>query len=103
MSLTVADDLISSNLSLEIVFRECTEEGGFIAECLDIPGCLSQGETIEEAEVNIRDAIQACLSVMFEDCLKIAAQRNEPPNFVGISRQQSLSVVPPHLLTSAEV
>ncbi|HCC58331.1 MAG TPA: hypothetical protein DEQ47_13945 [Solibacterales bacterium] len=102
MSNAVVDDSVSGNLSLEIVFRECAEEGGFVAECLDIPGCLSQGETIEEAETNIRDAIQACLSVMFEDCLKIAGQRHEPPNFVGISRQQSLSVVPPHLLTSAE-
>jgi predicted RNase H-like HicB family nuclease len=39
------------------------EDGMFIAECPAIPGCVSQGATRGEAEVNIRDAIRECLAV----------------------------------------
>jgi predicted RNase H-like HicB family nuclease len=42
------------------------EDGMVIAECPAIPGCVSQGRTEEEAERNIREAIQACLEVRAE-------------------------------------
>ena len=38
------------------------EEGGFWAEVPEIPGCYSQGETIEEAFSNSREAIEAHLA-----------------------------------------
>ncbi len=34
-------------------------EGGYVVEVPSLPGCLTQGETFEEAEENIQDAIQA--------------------------------------------
>ena len=37
------------------------EEGGFWAEVLEMPGCVSQGETQEELFRNIVDAMQACV------------------------------------------
>ncbi len=39
------------------------EDGVWIAECPSIPGCVSQGQTKEEALHNIQDAISACLEV----------------------------------------
>lgn len=39
------------------------EEGGFWAEVPAIPGCATQGETMEELLVNLREAIEGCLSV----------------------------------------
>ena len=42
------------------------EDGVFVAECPSIPGCISQGKTEKEAEVNIQDAIKACLEVRAE-------------------------------------
>jgi predicted RNase H-like HicB family nuclease len=33
------------------------EDGGWVAEVPSLPGCISQGETREEAIANIRDAI----------------------------------------------
>jgi predicted RNase H-like HicB family nuclease len=39
------------------------EEGGFWAEAPSIPGCATQGETMEELRLNLREAIQGCLSV----------------------------------------
>jgi predicted RNase H-like HicB family nuclease len=42
------------------------EDGAFIAECPAIPGCVSQGATRDEAELNIREAIRECVAVRRE-------------------------------------
>ena len=39
------------------------EDGVWIIECPSIPGCVSQGETKDQALENIEDAITACLQV----------------------------------------
>ena len=44
-----------------------TEEGGgYLIEFPDLPGCISDGATPEEAVVNGRDALKACLLTMKE-------------------------------------
>jgi predicted RNase H-like HicB family nuclease len=43
------------------------EEGGFWAEVPAIPGCASQGETMEEVLRNLHEAIEGCLSVDVEE------------------------------------
>ncbi len=48
------------------VFFERDEAGGYVVVCPAIPGCYSQGETIEEAEQNIREAILMCLEELEE-------------------------------------
>jgi len=40
------------------VIIEKDEDGMFIASCPTFPGCHTQGETYEEAMVNIKEAIQ---------------------------------------------
>jgi len=42
------------------------EEGGFWAEVPSIPGCATQGETMEQLRFNLREAIEGCLSVPVE-------------------------------------
>ena len=49
-------------MKLKAIVHEA-EEGGFWAEVPAIPGCASQGETMEELLVNLREAIEGCLSV----------------------------------------
>ena len=46
------------------IYRD--EDGMYIAECPSILGCVSQGNTEDEAEVNIADAIRECLAVRSE-------------------------------------
>jgi predicted RNase H-like HicB family nuclease len=43
------------------------EEGGFWAEVPTLPGCYSQGETIEETMSNIKEAIEAHLLALREE------------------------------------
>ena len=49
------------------VFVHEAEEGGFWAEVPELPGCASQGETLDELEHNITEAIEACLEAYLED------------------------------------
>lgn len=49
-----------------VVTLERDETSMLIAECPAIPGCVSQGETEDEAIANIRDAIAACLEARAE-------------------------------------
>jgi predicted RNase H-like HicB family nuclease len=42
------------------------EDGVWIVECPSIPGCVSQGETKDEALESIKEAIQLCLEVRAE-------------------------------------
>ena len=42
-------------------------EGGFWAEVPAIPGCMTQGETMEELMANLREAIEGCLSVEIDE------------------------------------
>jgi predicted RNase H-like HicB family nuclease len=41
-------------------------EGGFWAEVPALPGCYSQGETVDELQHNIREAIAGVLEVLRE-------------------------------------
>jgi predicted RNase H-like HicB family nuclease len=43
---------------------------GATAKRLDIPGCISEGATCDDALANIHDAIKLCLSVIGEDQAK---------------------------------
>ena len=40
------------------------EEGGYWAEVPALPGCVTQGETLQELHDNLREAILGCLAVL---------------------------------------
>jgi predicted RNase H-like HicB family nuclease len=50
------------------------EEGGFVVQCLEVPGAISQGETREEALENIVDAIEGVLAVRRDEARRAHAQ-----------------------------
>lgn len=55
-----------------MIYRITIEKGedfGYVAHCPAIPGCHSQGETIEKAIENIKDAIRGCLSALDKDLI----------------------------------
>ena len=49
-------------MKIKVVVHDA-EEGGFWAEVPAIPGCASQGETLDELMKNLHEAIEGCLSV----------------------------------------
>ena len=46
--------------SYTVIVHEA-EEGGYWGEVLELPGCVSQGETMDEFRNNIREALEAVL------------------------------------------
>ena len=42
------------------------KEGGFTVEIPDLPGCISEGDTLKEAEKNIQEAIGLYLETLEE-------------------------------------
>ena len=47
---------VTKNFSYS-VFYEAALEGGYVAFVPSLPGCHAQGDTLEEAERNVREAI----------------------------------------------
>ncbi len=46
---------------------EPSDEGGFTAYVPSLPGCISEGETVEEALSNIQEAIELYLEPVEDD------------------------------------
>jgi len=57
-------------MHFKVVLEEDEEVGGYVVSCPGLQGCFSQGDTMEEALENIKEAIQACLESLAEDELK---------------------------------
>ena len=53
------------------------EDGVWIVECPSIPGCVSQGETKDEAIDNVKDAIKLCLEVRAEKGLPLTVETRQ--------------------------
>jgi antitoxin HicB len=51
--------------------------GGFVAEIKDLPGCYSQGETVEEAMEMIEEARRLWMESMYEDGNEIPLPGNK--------------------------
>lgn len=60
-----------------IVTMERDETGMIVVECPSIPGCVSQGETEEEALANIKEAIRDCLEVRAEHGMPLTVATRE--------------------------
>lgn len=53
------------------VIIEKDEDGVYVGKVLELKGCLSQGDTLDELIVNIREAIELCLEVQSNEKIKI--------------------------------
>ncbi|MCX9083547.1 MAG: type II toxin-antitoxin system HicB family antitoxin [Candidatus Methanoperedens sp.] len=66
---------------------EIDEEGRYIIEFPDLPGCLTEGETLEEALNNINEAILGCLNSRLKDAKENFLKKN-----VSIQNKFSISL-----------
>lgn len=53
------------------------EEGGYVAEIEELPGCMTQGETLEEVSKRIEDARRGWIEVTYEEGIEIPLPRTE--------------------------
>jgi len=68
------------------VIIERDEDGFFVGSVPALPGCVTQGETLEELQKNLRDAIMLCLEVAAENPQYASRiqQFSYEPTFVGM-------------------
>ena len=63
-----------------MIYRIVVEKGedfGYISHCPAIPGCHSQGNSLEEAIDNIKDAIRGCLEALDKELIHAVPLNNE--------------------------
>jgi antitoxin HicB len=53
-------------VSYPITLYPDAEEGGYVAEIRDLPGCLTQGDTLEETIANINEARELWIEIAYE-------------------------------------
>ena len=51
------------------------EDAMWIAECPSLPGCVSDGATVEEALTNIKEAIELCVEALKEEGMPVPEER----------------------------
>jgi antitoxin HicB len=66
-AIDVQPKLLNYYLSLEYPMTVYPDsEGGFVAEIKELPGCIAQGETIEEVMENISEARELWIETVYE-------------------------------------
>jgi predicted RNase H-like HicB family nuclease len=50
-----------------VILEPCEEDGGYTACVPSLPGCISEGDTIDEAMANIKEAIDLYLEPVDDD------------------------------------
>jgi len=60
------------------VVIEKDETGGYVGEVPGIPGCHSQGETVDELMAHMKEVLELCL-----ECLP---NKEVPDSFVGVRK-----------------
>lgn len=58
----------------KVVIKEDLEDGGYNVSCPALQGCHSQGDTIEDALKNIKEAIECYLESLEKDKIPIPVE-----------------------------
>ena len=82
----IIEEYLSLPYKMELV--PDPDEGGFVVSYPDLPGCLSSGETVEQAIANAEDAKKAWLEAALEDGIEIP----EPDSLDAYSGQFKLRI-----------
>lgn len=59
------------------VFMYKEEGGWWVVECPSLPGCVSQGQTQEEALANIKEAMEGYVLSLQDDGMTVPADATE--------------------------
>ena len=59
------------------------DEGGYWVKVPALPGCVTQGETVEEALSNAKEAIELYVSVLIDDRESVPEDEDVPETLVS--------------------
>ena len=82
------ENLINTPLIFRVMAQKFTvlieqdEDGIYVGKVIELKGCLSQGDTIDELLKNIKEAVELCLEVEKEDASEVELHSK----FVGVQQ-----------------
>lgn len=65
------DEYLKLPYHIEIIRDEDTENPGWVARVIELPGCITQGDTFEELGEMIEDAMRGWIAVALEDGIPV--------------------------------
>ena len=68
----------------QVILIHDDEVGGYTVEVPSLPGCISEGDTREEALANIKEAIELYIEVLTEDGKPIPEDYAEPIEVMAV-------------------
>ncbi|HEY6346880.1 MAG TPA: type II toxin-antitoxin system HicB family antitoxin [Bryobacteraceae bacterium] len=90
------DTIITGHdLTFNLQFERDEDSGWFIAHVVELPGCVSQGATLEEAKKNIASALESCIEVLLEDAIRKQGSREEPVSVKSTATETAQVLVRP--------
>lgn len=69
---------VMSNYQYTIILQPDPEEGGYTVTVPALPGCVTQGETIEEAIAMAKDAIRLHVEALIAEGEPVPQEREHP-------------------------
>lgn len=68
-----SQEILENYMEYSVLIHKA-EEGGFWSKVPALPGCFSQGETVEETIANTKEAAELIISVLREDNREIPVE-----------------------------
>jgi predicted RNase H-like HicB family nuclease len=72
------------SMNLKVIIEQ-DEDGLFAVTCPSLPGCISQGETEEEALRNIKEAIELHLQCLSEDGIPLTRDSEKKETMISVN------------------
>ena len=69
---------IGTEYSFTIILEPDDQDGGYTVTVPTLPGCVTQGETLEEAIAMAKDAIQVYVESLVKDGQPVPTERERP-------------------------
>lgn len=85
------DRIISGHdLTFNLEFQRDEESGWFVVHVVELPGCVSQGATMDEAKSNIANALESYMEVLLETAIRNQAT---PERSLSVSGRETTTVL----------
>ena len=83
---------ISPDINIRISLTK-GRDGYVVAECLDVPGCISQGKTEAEALANVYDAVSTAFAMIVRNWIRDAKSGRAPAPIHAKQKELRLAFV----------
>jgi predicted RNase H-like HicB family nuclease len=91
MSAVVDKIVTGHDLTFHLHFERDEESGWFTVHVVELPGCVSQGATLDEAKTNIASALEPYMEVLLENAI-----RSQAPPAKSTTEESAEMLVRPH-------